>query len=131
MVNRYLRMVNKPLTNGKQHYIFCLRMVNTMSCSCDYCGKHIKRLTFCNPSHKVLYHRKGKPEEKPKPQETKTPQRRTISKPEPIQDKPMSIGDYLKQNPLGNTQSQVKPQEHPRLSYCPRHKVMYASCGCP
>ncbi len=28
---------------------------------CDYCDKAIERLVFCSPSHKVLYHRKGKP----------------------------------------------------------------------
>ena len=28
--------------------------------NCSYCDKQIKRLIFCCPSHKVMYHRKGK-----------------------------------------------------------------------
>ena len=28
--------------------------------NCDYCGKEIKRLVFCSPSHKVMYHRRLK-----------------------------------------------------------------------
>ena len=26
--------------------------------NCSYCHKEVKRLVFCSPSHKVLYHRK-------------------------------------------------------------------------
>lgn len=26
--------------------------------NCSHCGKEIKRLVFCSPSHKVMYHRR-------------------------------------------------------------------------
>jgi len=28
--------------------------------NCSFCDKQVKRLVFCCPSHKVMYHRKGK-----------------------------------------------------------------------
>ena len=28
--------------------------------NCSYCDAELKRLAFCNPSHKVMYHRKPK-----------------------------------------------------------------------
>lgn len=34
-----------------------------MTHHCDYCDKELSRLMFCNHSHQVMYHRKGRVDE--------------------------------------------------------------------